>query len=105
MFLILFIQHQTRTACGTEAHAASEVLQLTRSCIRGHDDHRISEIHKASVTICQTSLVEYLQQEVEHITMCLLYLVEQHNRVGVTAHALCQLSTFLIAHITRRRTD
>ena len=37
--------------------------------------------------------------------MCFLNFIEQHNRVGVTAHAFCQLSTFLIAHIARRRAD
>ena len=35
--------------------------------------------------------------------MCLLYFVEQHNGVGLAAHALRQLAAFLVAHISRRR--
>ena len=37
--------------------------------------------------------------------MCLLDLVEQYDGVGMTAHALRQLSAFLITHISRRRTN
>ena len=37
--------------------------------------------------------------------MCLLDLIEQNHAVGLAAHGLGQLSAFLIAHISRRRSD
>jgi hypothetical protein len=33
------------------------------------------------LVICDTSIVQYLQQYVEHICMCLLNLIKQHNAV------------------------
>lgn len=37
--------------------------------------------------------------------MCLLYLVEQHDGVRMTAHLFGELSALLITDISRRRTD
>ena len=37
--------------------------------------------------------------------MCLLDLIEEHHRVGLPPDGLCQLSTLVVAHIARRRTD
>ena len=37
--------------------------------------------------------------------MGLLHLVEEHDRVGPAAHRLGQLTTLLVAHVTRRGTD
>ena len=37
--------------------------------------------------------------------MRLLDLIEEHHRVGLAAHRLCQLSTLIIAYIARRCTN
>ena len=104
MFLVLFIEHQSRRV-GVKSHAASEFLQLARTGIRGHDDDGIAEVHETTVAICQTTFVQHLQQQVENIAVSFFNLVEQHDRVGVTTHALRQLSALLITDISRRRTD
>ena len=36
--------------------------------------------------------------------MSLFYLVEKHDGVGLAAHLFCELSAFLISHVSRRRT-
>ena len=105
MLLILFVQHQGAGACAGESHASSEVLQLACSRVRCHDDHRVTEVHETTVTIRQSSLVENLQQQVEHVAVGFLYLVEQYDGVGMAAHPLRQLSTLLIADIARRSAD
>ena len=99
----MLIHGQSCTA-GIEAHATSELLQLTRSAIGGHDDHRIAEINQSSVTIRQPSFIQHLEQHVEHVPMCFLDLVEQDDGVGMTTNTLCELTAFLIAYISRRRT-
>ena len=61
MLFILFVEGEgTRAAC-TESYTATEVLQLSGTGIRGHNDHRVAEVHESSVTIRQSSLVEHLQ--------------------------------------------
>ena len=69
------------------------------------NDDGIAEVNETAVAIGEASFVEHLQQEVEHVAVGLLNLVEQHDGVGVTTHTLRQLSTFLIAYIARRGTD
>ena len=88
MLLVFLVQSQCRAVASTEAYTSSEILQLTRSCIRSHDNHGVAEIHESAVTVSQSSFIEHLQQEVEHIAVSLLDLVEQHDRVGVTPYAL-----------------
>ena len=46
-----------------------------------------------------------MQQNVEHIRVGFFHLIKQHNAVGMAAHSLGQLTTLLITHISRRRTD
>ncbi len=87
---------------GVEAYAAAELLQLTGARVRRHDDDRIAEVHQASVAIGQSAFIQHLQQEVEHIPVCLLNLVEQHDGIRVATNSLGQLATFFIANISRR---
>ena len=104
MFLVLFIEGEPCIARSAETDTPSEVLQLTGTCIRGHDNDGIAEIHKASVTVSESSFIEHLQEQVLDIGMCLLYLVEQDDGVGVTAHTLGELTALAVAYVSRRRT-
>src|SRR5262249_56666027 len=73
--------------------------------VRGHDHDRVPEIHRATLPIREPSVVEKLQQDVEDVAVGLLDLVEEHDRVGTTAHGLRELPTFLVSNVTRRRAD
>ena len=37
--------------------------------------------------------------------MCLLYLVEQYDRIRLAAHGFRKLTAFVITYISRRRSD
>ena len=50
-------------------------------------------------------MVHHLQQDVEHIGVRLLYLVEQQHRVGLLGDCLGQQATLVEADIAGRRTD
>ena len=105
ILLVLVALHQSGLRRSAETYAMPKVLQLSCSGIRCHDNHRVAEIHQSSVTIRHASLVQYLQQQVEHVRVGFLNLVEQHNRVGVAAHTLSQLSALAVTHVSWRRTN
>ena len=73
--------------------------------IAGHHHHGVAEIHGPPLGIGEPAIVEDLQQQVEHIGMGFLDLIQQQHRVGAPSHRFRQLTTLLVAHISRRRTD
>ena len=63
---------------------------------------------KSTVLPCESvirAVVQHLQQDVEHIRMCLFHLVKQHNGVRLAAHGFGQLTAFFITHVSGRRSD
>ena len=72
--------------------------------VRGHDDDGVAEVHSAPLGVGQAPLLQNLQQDVEHIRMRLLDLVEEHHRVRALAHGLGELAAIVEAHVARRRT-
>ena len=77
----------------------------TRPDVRGHDDHRVAEIHGAPLTVGQAAVVENLQQDVEYIGVRLLDLVKEYDRIRAAAHRLGELPPFLEPDIARRRAN
>ena len=60
ILFVLLIECQSGATRGTEAYASTKVFQLSRTCIRGHDDYRIAEVYESSVAVGESSLVEHL---------------------------------------------
>ena len=69
--------------------------------VRGHDQHGVREVHSTSLAVCEAPVVEHLQQDVEHVRVGLLDLVEEDDGVGAPAHGLGQLAPLLVADIAR----
>ena len=90
---------------GVEAYAHAEVLQLAAADVGGHDDDGVLEVHLAADAVGEHAVVEHLQQHVEDVGVSFLHLVEQHDGVGLAAHALGELAALLVAHVARRGTD
>ena len=76
-----------------------------RTHVGGHDDDAVLEVHHATLAVGEASVIEHLQQDVEHVGMGLFHLIEQHHAVGVAAHGLGQLAALVVAHVSRRRSD
>src|SRR5699024_12666515 len=72
---------------------------------RSHDQYRIAKVHGATLSVGQTSIIEYLQEQIEHIRVGLFDFVEQDHRVWTPTHLLSQLTGFVIANIAWRGTD
>ncbi len=73
--------------------------------VRGHDHHGIPEIHHPPLAVGQAAVIQHLQQDIEHIRMGLLDLVEQQHAVRPPPHRFGELPTFVIAHVPWRRAD
>ena len=73
--------------------------------VGSHDNQGVLEVDQTTFVIRQTSVIEYLQQDVEDIGVRFLYLIEEDDRVGFTPDGFGQLSAFIVAHVSRRCTD
>ena len=70
-----------------------------------HDDDRVLEVDRAPLAVGQAAVVEQLQQDVEHVRVRLLDLVEEEHAVGTAANRLGELAALLVADVSRRRAD
>src|SRR5215831_8150268 len=88
---------------GAEAERVAPLLiGPHRSDVRSHDDDRVSEIDGATVSVGEPTILEDLQQCIEHLGVCLLDLVEQDHLVRATPHRLGELPALIEADIARR---
>ena len=53
--------------------------ELAASQVAGHDDDRVGEIDKPSLPVGEPSVVQDLEQDVEHVGMGLLDLIEENH--------------------------
>jgi hypothetical protein len=53
----------------------------------------------------EVAVLEHLEQDVEHVGVRLLDLVEQHHRVGIALHALGELPALLVPDVAGGRAD
>ena len=65
--------------------------------------YRIAKIHFAASAIGQMSLIENLQHRIKHLGVCLLNLIEQNNRIWLSAYRLGELSSLAVAYVARWR--
>ena len=73
--------------------------------IRGHHDNHVAKIGLAPVVVGERAVVHHLQQQVEHVRVRLLDLVQQQHRVRVLGDGLGQQSALVEADVTGRRAD
>src|SRR5205823_5741361 len=86
----------------TDTHGS---LQIRATSITGHNHYRILEVHGATLTISQTSIIHNLQQGIEDLWMGLLYLVQKNDAIGTTPYLLRQLTTLIMTNVTRGATE
>ena len=81
---------------------AHHALDMLRTQVRCHDDHRIAEIHGTALAVRQPTVIQNLQQHVEYVRMRFLDLVEQNDAVWLAAHGLGQVAALFVSDVTRR---
>ena len=70
-----------------------------------HDNAGLFEINFSALRVGDMAIIKYLQQNVEHIRVSFLDLIEQDHTVRVAAHFFRELAAFLVANVSRRGTD
>ncbi len=94
----------------TVAHVLAEAKGLplrdgARADVRGHDDDAVTEVHSASLGVGEPTVLQDLQQYVEHVGVRFLDLVEEDDAVGLASHRLGELPAFVVSDVAGRRTD
>lgn len=90
---------------GDVAVLVDAVEQILATEVRCKDNYRVLEVHGASLTVGYTAVIEHLKQDVEYIRMRLFNLIEQHDRIGLAAYRLGQLTALIVSDISGRRSD
>jgi hypothetical protein len=85
------------------ASVVNTALQQGRSDVACQQQNGVPEIDAAPFSVLHVSLVEYLIEDLMHIGMRLLDLVEQHDAVRTPADRLGQHAAFAITDIPGRR--
>ena len=80
-------------------------MDQVRPEVRSHDQHGVAEVDGAPLAIGQAPVVQHLKQDVEHVRVGLLDLVEEDHGVRAPADRLGQLAALVIADVAGRRAD
>src|SRR4051794_37280274 len=98
--------HVVVRQAGLVAHGepdAGVLRDLRRPEVRGHDHDRVPEVDRAPLGVGQPAVLQDLQEDVEHVRVGLLDLVEEEHRVRLAPHGLGQLTALVVADVARRR--
>src|SRR5262245_10706473 len=76
-----------------------------RRQVARHEDDGVLEVDLAPLAVRQHPLVEHLVEEVHHVGVRLLHLVEEDRRVRLLAHGLGEDAALAVADVAGRRSD
>ena len=82
-----------------------EEAQRVAREVRCHDQHDVGEVDGAALAIRQSTVVEHLQQHVEHIGVRLFDLVQEDDAIGAATHCFGQLAALVVSDVTGGRPD
>jgi hypothetical protein len=82
-----------------------ELHDLVGGEVAREDDDGVAEVDVPPLAVAEGALVEHLVEEVHHLEVGLLDLVEEHHGVGALAHGLGEHAALAVAHVARRRAD
>ena len=81
------------------------ILDRLAAQVGGHDDEGVLEVDGPALAVGQPAVVQDLQQDVEHVRVGLLDLVQEDDRIGPALDGLGQLAALLVPDIARRGPD
>mmetsp|Transcript_8552 Transcript_8552/g.24136 ORF Transcript_8552/g.24136 Transcript_8552/m.24136 type:complete len:532 (-) Transcript_8552:1313-2908(-) len=76
--------------------------QVLRPEVARHHDDRVAKVHGAALGVGQAAVVQHLEEDIEHVLVGLLNLVEEDHAVGAAAHGLRELPAALVADVAGR---
>jgi hypothetical protein len=78
------------------------VGDLVRGEVARQDDDRVLEVDEAPLAVGEHALVEHLVEQVHHVGIGLLALVEEHHGVRPLAHRLGEHAALAVADVAGR---
>ena len=87
-------------ASAAKAQGAARINGMCTG-VAGHDDDGILEADHPARVVREASILQNLQEDIEHIRVRLFHLVQEHHAVRLAAHCLGKLAAFLISHVAR----
>ena len=81
------------------------LLQVAGADVRGHDEDGVLEVDGVAKAVGQLAIFKDLEQDVEDIGVRLLDFVQKNDAIRRTLDAFGELAAFLVADVSRRRTD
>ncbi len=91
--------------CITRIRAFRQLAERLCPKVGRQDNQRLLEVHRATLTIGQHSIIEHLQEHVEHIWMRFFHLVKEHDLIRAAPHCFGQYAALIVAHIAGRSTN
>ncbi len=82
-----------------------DVADCLAADIGCHDDHGVFKINRAAFPVCEPSVVQDLEHDVEDIRMGFFDLVKQQNGIGPATDSLRQIPALFVSDIARGRAD
>ena len=73
--------------------------------VGGEDEDGVLKVHRPPLAVGDPTVVQDLEEDVEHVGVGLLHLVKEDHGVGFAPHRLGELSPLLIAHVAGGRSD
>ena len=83
--LSAFVMAQRGNVKAAEAQAAYPAL---RACIGGHYDDGVFEIYHPALGVSDTTVIQHLQQDIQHIRVGLFQFIKQNDGIWFPAHLL-----------------
>ena len=90
---------------GDVAILVDAVQDIGRAQVGGEDNDGILEVHCPALGVGDPTVIQYLEQDIEYIRVCLFDLIKEHNRIGLAADCFGELTALLITYISGRRSD
>ena len=92
-----------RIGIGQQLRVLAHVHDQLGADVRREQDDRVLEVDHPAFAVFHATLVEDLEEQLVHVGVGLLDLVEQHHAVGPAPHRLGQDAAFAVADVARRR--
>jgi hypothetical protein len=83
----------------------AHIIQENSTQVGCHDDHGISEIHNAALTICKSPIIQDLEEQRHEFPACFLDLVDEHYRIWFSADVFRELATLAVTNVAWGRAN
>ena len=78
-FALRFLKDVSLLSIGKSAHRLELLLDELATEVGSHDDDGVLKVDHTALIVGQAAVVEHLQQDIEHVGMCLFNLIEEYH--------------------------